>query len=70
MFVLELIYNELKTKEDISLQTLQNTIRQLKKTAYRIAYGSSGNCVVPIDDTSIQIFEIKIVVGSWGTFYN
>ena len=62
MFVLELIYNELKTKEDISLQTLQNTIRQLKKTAYRIAYGSSGNCVVPIDDTSIQIFEIKIVV--------
>ena len=56
------IYNELKTKEEISLQTLQNTIRLLIKTAYRIAYGSSDNCVVSIEDTSIQIFEIKTVV--------
>lgn len=56
------IYNELKSTEEISLQTLQSTIRLLIKTAYRIAYGSSDNCVVSVDDTSIQIFEIKTVV--------
>ena len=62
MIELETIYKKLVSNDELSFQTLQTTIRQLIKTAYRIAYGSSDNCVVSIDNTSIQIFEIKTVV--------
>ena len=56
------IYSELSSNNEISLQTLQATIRQLVKNAYRIAYGSADNCVVCVDDSLIEIFEIKTVV--------
>lgn len=62
MFELQTIYSELASDEEISLQTLQATIRQILKIAYRITYGSADNCVVCVDDSLIEIFEIKTVV--------
>ncbi len=62
MSELNTIYSELSSNNEISLQTLQATIRQLVKNAYRIAYGSADNCVVCVDDSLIEIFEIKTVV--------
>ena len=62
MSELEIIYRELASNNEISLQCLQSTIRQLLKIAYRIAYGSADNCIVSVDDFSIGIFETKTVV--------
>ena len=62
MSELEIIYRELASNNEISLQCLQSTIRQLLKIAYRIAYGSADNCIVSVDDSSIGIFETKTVV--------
>ena len=62
MFELETIYKKLTSSAELSLQTLQTTIRQLIKVAYRMTYGNADNCVVLIDDSSIEIFETKTVV--------
>lgn len=62
MSELETIYRELASNNEITLQTLQSTLRQLVKIAYRTAYGSADNCVVLLDDYSIEIFETKTVV--------
>ena len=48
--------------DKLSLHTIQTTIRQLVKVAYRITYGSADNCIVLIDDYTIEIFETKTVV--------
>ena len=55
------IYSELSSNNEISLQTLQATIRQLVKIAYRIAYGSADNCVVCVDD-SFSFIDKEITV--------
>ena len=62
MSELEIIYRELVSNNEISLPTLQSTIRQLIKIAYRITYGSADNCVISVVDSSIKIFETKTVV--------
>jgi len=62
MSELETIYRELASNNEIILQTLQSTLRQLVKIAYRTAYGNADNCVVLLDDYSIEIFEVKTVV--------
>lgn len=62
MSELETIYRELASNNEIALQTLQATIRQLIKIAYRIAYGSAENCIFYVGDSSIEAFETKIVV--------
>lgn len=62
MSELETIYRELASNNEITLQTLQSTLRQLVKIAYRTAYGSADNCVVLLDDYSIEIFETRTVV--------
>ena len=62
MSELETIYRELASNNEITLQTLQATLKQLVKIAYRIVYGSAENCVVSVDDSLIEIFEVKTVV--------
>ena len=62
MSELETIYRELASNNEITLQTLQATLKQLVKIAYRIVYGSADNCVVSVDDSLIKIFEVKTVV--------
>lgn len=62
MSELETIYRELASNKEITLQTLQSTLKQLVKIAYRTVYGSAENCVVSVDDSLIEIFEVKTVV--------
>lgn len=62
MSELETIYRELASNNEITLQTLQSTLKQLVKIAYRTVYGSAENCVVSVDDSLIEIFEVKTVV--------
>ncbi len=62
MFEMSELFNELTEMGNIPLKDLITIIEDGVKTAYKLTYGYSDNCIVAVNTNSVDIFELKTVV--------